>query len=182
MSQDGAGIGSARNTMEKRGVSRRLFFVAILLFVVELAPGQQLLIMKKGKVISRFNPGDEMLFQFKGDKQPVRVVIRELREFYFITTSKDTIQYLRVGRVIFRNPDRQKYGAMVFGTGAALLAVWGVNALAFDTTSPSMRGLQLVGFFGVGLGAFIYFTANTGVTLNGYKRLKYISYDSPLYR
>jgi hypothetical protein len=164
-------------------VRYQAIFVAIVsLFSADLASGQQLLLMKKSKVVSRFDPGDELVFQFKGDKQPNRVVIQGLREFYFITTSGDTIQYQRVGRILFRNPERQKYGAMVFGTGVALLAIWGLNSLAYDTTTPSMRGLQVVGFFGVGLGTFIYFTANSGVRMKPGTRLKYISYDSPLYR
>jgi hypothetical protein len=161
---------------------RSILFLAAFLFVAEISSAQQLLIIKKGKVISRFNPGDELVFQFKNDKQPNRVVIQSLRDFYFISTANDTIQYLKIGRIVFRNPGRRKYGATVFGMGAALLAVWGINTLAFDSTSPSMRGLQVVGFIAIGVGTFIYFTAETGTKLKGYTRLKYVSYDSPLYR
>lgn len=163
-------------------ISRMILVGIALLFAAHLAVGQQLVIMKKNKIVTRFEAGDELLFQFKGDKQPNRVIIQSIREFYFVTTSKDSIEYQRVGRILFRNPDRQKYGAMVFGTGVAMLAIWGLNSLAYDTTSPSMRGLQLVGFFGVGLGTFIFFTANSGVKMKPGTRLKYISYDSPLYR
>jgi hypothetical protein len=183
MPKDGPGVGHSGNSMEKRSVSRHLFFAVIVLLVAtDLASAQQMVIMKKNKIVTRFEAGDELLFQFKDDKQPNRVIIQSIREFYLVTTSGDSIDYQRVGRILFRNPDRQKYGAMVFGTGVALLAIWGVNSLAFDTTSPSMRGLQLVGFFGVGLGTFIYFTANSGVKIKPGTRLKYISYDSPLYR
>ena len=158
-----------------------LLVFAFVLFAAG-SSAQQLLIMKRGKVVSRFNPGDELLFQFKSEKQVNRVTIQSLREFYFVTTSKDTIQYLKIGRIVFRNPGRQKYAVSVFGMGAALLAIWGVNTLAFDSTSPSMRGLRVVGFIAVGVGTFMYFTANSGTKMKGGTRLKYVSYDSPLYR
>lgn len=161
---------------------RAILLTSFFLIASCAVQGQQLVIMKKGNVTTRFNSGDELVFVMKNDKQPNRVIIQSIREFYFITTGKDTIQFQKVGKILFRNPERKKYGAGVFAAGAIFLGVWGVNSLAFDTSSPSMRGLRFIGFVGVGVGAFIYFTANSKIVLKGATRLKYISYDSPLYR
>ena len=90
---------------------RSNLITVVFVLVAACVSGQQLLIMKKGKVIARFNPGDELLFQFKNEKQANRVVIQSLREFYFITTANDSIQYLKIGRILFRNPQKQKWSA-----------------------------------------------------------------------
>jgi hypothetical protein len=147
-----------------------------------VAQAQQILVMKKGEVTARINPGDELLFVFKDDKQVNHVTIQSIREFYFITTSKDTIPYQRVGKLVYRSPERRKRGVVMIASGAALLAVYGINSLAFDVDTPSMRGLRLVGFLGVGFGSLLCLTANSSTKLSGARRLKYASYDSPLYR
>jgi hypothetical protein len=166
-----------------RFMGRLIILLAFcLVLTATVARGQQMLVMNKGSVTDRFNSGDELLFVFKNEKQVIRVTIQSIREFYFITTSKDTIAYQRVGKIVYRNPERQRRGAIMAATGAGLLAVYGLNSLAFDQNTPSMKGLRLVGVFGVGFGIIIYLTANSSKKLKGGRRLKYASYDSPLYR
>jgi hypothetical protein len=168
--------------MKLRGIQFSIFGVVLFLLVCAEANGQQLLIMKKGKIVSRFEQGDDLLFVMKNEKQLNHVTIQSLREFYLITTARDTIKYQQIGRIKFRNPQKRKYGVTTFASGAALLGIWAINSLAFDPNSQSMRGLRFVGLLGVGVGIFIFFTADSSVKLNGIRRLKYISYDSPLYK
>jgi hypothetical protein len=168
--------------MRIRSLLLSVALVVVSFLCFDVVQAQQLLIMKKGNVVSRFEPGDDLLFVFKKEKQVNHVTIQTLREFYLITMARDTIQYQAIGRIKFRNPERRKYGVTTFATGAALLGVWAINSLAFDSNSTSMRGLRFVGFLGIGVGAFIFFTADSSMKINGIRRLKYISYDSPLYK
>ena len=159
---------------------------ALLLFLLlaftASVHGQQLLIMKKGKVIARYNPGDEIYFELKDQRQMHHAVLQSLREFYFVTVHGDTIQHSRVARIGFKSPNRKKHGMITALSGLALLGVYGLNSIAFDENSTSMRGLRLVGLLAVGSGMIIWFTSESSVRINGVKRLKYASYDSPLYR
>jgi len=163
---------------------RLVVFLPVLVSIMSAGSvqAQQLLIMKKGSVISRFNPGDEIFFELKDQKQIHHTAIQNIREFYFTTVQGDTIQYQRVALVAFRNPERKKFGLTTAITGVALLGVYGLNSLAFDTQTPAMRGLRFVGILGAGVGMFIYLSADKKVRMNGVRRLRYIPYDSPLYR
>jgi hypothetical protein len=163
---------------------RRVTGLLLLLFLMLAASvhGQQLLLMKKSKVIARYNPGDDIYFELKDQRQMHHATLQSLREFYFVTVHGDTVQHSRVARIGFKNQSRKRYGMVTAVTGAALLGVYGINSIAFDEESQSMRGLRLVGLWGVGLGMLIWFTSESSVRINGAKRLKYVSYDSPLYR
>jgi hypothetical protein len=156
-----------------------LFFLAAFAVSVH---GQQLLIMKKGKVIARYNPGDEIYFELKDQRQMHHAVLQSLREFYFVTVHGDTIQHSRVARIGFKSEGRKKYGMVTALMGLGLLGVYGLNAIAFDENSTSMRGLRLVGLLAVGSGMIIWFTSESSVRINGVRRLKHAAYDSPLYR
>lgn len=159
-----------------------LLTVILMMALGDTVQAQQLLIIKKGAVSSRFDQGDDIYFELRDQKQIHHAVIQHIREFYFTTVQGDTIQYQRVALVAFRNDERKRFGMTTAITGVALLGVYGLNSLAFDRQTPAMRGLRFVGILGAGAGTFIYLTADKKVRLNGIRRLKYVSYDSPLYR
>jgi hypothetical protein len=160
----------------------RLLLLLLLSTVAASVHGQQLLVMKKGKVIARYNSGDDIYFELKDQRQLHHAVLLVSREFSFVTAQFDTIQHSRVARIGFKNESRKRYGMVTALTGAALLGVYGLNSIAFDEQSPSMRGLRLVGSLGVGFGLLIWFTSESSVRIKGATRLKFASYDSPLYR
>jgi hypothetical protein len=165
-------------------MTKLLGFLA-LAFIMLFGPSvgaQQLLIIKKGSVSFRYNPGDEIYFELKDQKQIHHTTIQNLREFYFTTVQGDTIQYQRIALLAFRNDARKKYGMSTAIAGAVLLGVYGLNSIAFDPNTPAMRGLRLVGVLGIASGAIIYLTADKKMRLTNGRRLKYVTYDSPLYR
>jgi hypothetical protein len=165
-------------------MSRLPVFLALLFVLSFVGPvaAQQLLIIRKGSVSFRYNAGDEIYFELKDQKQIHHTTIQNLREFYFTTVQGDTIQYQRIALVAFRNDARKKYGMTTAIAGAVLLGVYGLNSIAFDESSPAMRGLRLVGALGIVSGAIIYLTADKKMRLTNGRRLKYVTYDSPLYR
>jgi len=160
----------------------RLLFTALLLAFAGSTFGQQLLVMKKGRVVARFEPGEDFYFQLKDQRQVYHVTLQTIREFYFTTMNRDSIAYTRIASVHFKNADRKKFGMTTALTSAGLLAVYGLNTIAFDERSPAMRGLRFVGITGVFVGTIIYLRSDRRVKMDGRKRLRYAAYDSPLYR
>lgn len=164
--------------------SRPTTLLVLLVLILSIADvvAQQMLILKKGKVLARFNQGDEVYFELKDQRQIHHTTIQSIRDFYFTTVGNDTIQYSRVAFFQFRNDEGKIRGKTMAVIGVALLGVYGLNSLAFDEVSPSMRGLRLVGGLGTAIGMTLYLTSTKKIKLKGFKRLKYIPYDSPLYR
>lgn len=162
----------------------RILTLLSLMFMSGAACAQswQMLLMKRGRVLARYNPGDPILFVLKGDKQVRSAGIIAIREFDFVTSTKDTIQFLNVASLKFRNSARKKYGITTVLTSAALFSVYFLNSVAFDKNESSMRGLRAVGIYGAVFGTAIYLTSNRTTRLKNGKRLKGISYESPLYR
>jgi len=160
----------------------RLLLVSLIVAFAGSSQCQQLLLIRKGSVATRYNESDEIYFQLKDQRQIHHTTIQTIREFYFLTASRDTIPYSRVESVHFRNYERKKFGAVTTLTGFGLLGVYGLNTLAFDEDTPAMRGLRIVAFMGIVVGTVIYFRAERKIKLGGRTRLKFVSYDSPLYR
>lgn len=145
---------------------------------------QQILVMKNSKIISRFNPGDEIRFELKDQKKVTHhTYVGRIRDFDFITTNGDTIALNRISKLRFKNPGRRKYALAVAAAGVVLYGVYLLNKEAFsEDDGTSLKGLRFSALYGTGAAAFIFLTANSKIKLNGIKRLKAIRADSPLYR
>jgi hypothetical protein len=161
-----------------------LVFVSMVMTWAGAAEGQQLLVVKKGSVVTRYDVGEEIYFQLKDQRQVHHTSIRAIREFYFLTMDRDSIPYMRVQSLHFRNYDRKRYGAVTTLTSFGFLALYGLNAyvLDIDENTPSMRGLKFIAFTGIAVGTIIYLRSERSLKLGGKTRLKYAAYDSPLYR
>lgn len=159
-------------------------FLVLFLLMSGVATGQswQMLLMKRGSIVTRYNPGDPILYVLKGDKQVRKASILAVHEFDFVTSGRDTIPFSSVAAIKFRSTARKKYAVSTMLGGAALLGVYLLNSSAFDKNESSMRGLRFIGLYGMGVGVLILLTSNQTVRLNGIKRLKGISYTSPLYK
>lgn len=163
-----------------RLVGVRSVLTIIFLLTWSLTCSQQLLLLKGGRILTRYNIGDEIYFELKDQRQVHHTSIASLREFDFITVNEDTIQLSRVASIHFKNYARRKYSRGILLTGAALIGVYYLNSIAFDTSSPSMKGLYWVGVYGVAAGVVINLTSKKSVRLEGVKRLKCVPWDSPL--
>lgn len=161
---------------------------AVLLFVLVAASvvveAQQMVVMKRGgKPIARYNLGDDIRFVLKGDNQEYHAAILSIREFEFITLQKDTIRYNEIAALKFRNPGLKKYVTTTLIASASLMALHFALKGPFGDSNPqSVNGLAYVAGAGLIPLAFAAVMNRSKIKLKGYKRLRFINYDSPLYK
>lgn len=155
----------------------------LLLIVSASAYGQQMVVIKKGNIMTRYNLGEEIRFVLKGDKQMYKAAILSIREFEFVTLTKDTIKYNQIARLKFQNKGVKNY------MKSTLIGAAGLTALHFALKEPygdknpqAVNGLAYAAGAGVVSSLFILATSRSHIKLNGFKRLKFINYDSPLYK
>lgn len=144
---------------------------------------QQFVLIKKGKIKMRYNLGEEIKFTLKdqGD-QVFHTAILQIKEFEFITIQKDTIEYARISKLKFQNPRKKQAHATVIGS-AALLALHFALKEPFGEKNPfAVRGLAYTAGLGFITAGLNYLRGRGTIKLNGHKRLKFINYDSPLYK
>jgi len=142
-----------------------------------------MVVIKKGRIISRFNLGDEIRFTLKGDKQLHHTALLSIHEFEFITIQKDTIQYNQVAKLKFRNKGVWNYVKSTLVGSAGLMALHFALKGPYSSKNPqAVKGLAYAAGGGVVSVLFVLATSRTSVKLTGFKRLKFINYDSPLYR
>lgn len=140
-------------------------------------------VIKKGKIKVRYYQGDDIRFQLKGDKQVYHAAILQIREFEFITLQKDTIRFAEIEKLKFKNPVLKKYVVSTLIGSAGLLALHFALKGPFGDSNPgAINGLAYAAGAGP-LSLVIPLLVNKRqMKLTGFKRLKFINYDSPLYR
>jgi hypothetical protein len=145
--------------------------------------GQQMAVIKKGTIMIRYNLGDEIRFVLKGDKQMYKAAILSIREFEFITLTKDTIKFNQVAKLKFQNKGVKSYMKSTLIGAAGLMALhFALKEPYGDKNPQAVNGLAYAAGAGVVSSLFILATSKSHIKLNGFKRLKFINYDSPLYR
>ncbi len=158
-----------------------LFF--LFFFSTCFASAQQMVVLKKGRIISRYNLGDEIRFVLKGDKQAYNAAILSIREFEFITLQKDTVKFRDIAKLKFRNKGAMNYVKSTLLGSAGLMALhFALKEPYGDKNPQAVKGLAYAAGGGVISTIFVLATSRSQVKLNGFKRLKFINYDSPLYR
>src|SRR5690349_16101953 len=98
-----------------------LFF--IFLSIAGSVSAQQMIVIKKGHIMTRYNLGDDIRYVLKGDKQVYHAAILSIREFEFVTLQKDTVKYLDVARLKFKNKGAMNYLKSTLIGSAALTAL-----------------------------------------------------------
>lgn len=160
--------------------------VLFLIFVGAsvIAEAQQVAVMKRGHILVRYNLGDEIRFVLKNDpKQVHHAAILAIREFEFITLQKDTIKYLQISRLKFKNKPLKKYiVSTLIGSGTLLALHFALKGPFGDKNPGAINGLAYAAGSGVIPILFALVTNKRQMRLTGYKRLKFINYDSPMYR
>lgn len=142
-----------------------------------------MVVLKKGRIISRYNLGDEIRFVLKGDKQAYNAAILSIREFEFITLQKDTVKFRDIAKLKFRNKGAMNYVKSTLLGSAGLMALhFALKEPYGDKNPQAVKGLAYAAGGGVISTIFVLATSRSQVKLNGFKRLKFINYDSPLYR
>jgi hypothetical protein len=161
----------------------RIFFV-LLFFITSAASAQQMVVTKKGRILTRYNLGVDIYFTMKGDEKQVRhSAILSIREFEFITLQKDTIPFNQVARLKFRSKGMGTYIKSTLIASAGLLALHFALKPAFGDSNPqAVNGLAYVAGSGVVSIVFALATSRRQMKIQGFKRLKFINYDSPAYK
>lgn len=161
----------------------RLTVILFFLLTAGVAHAQQMIVLKKGKIMTRYNLGDDIYFVLKGDPQLHHTAILQIREFEFITIQKDTIKYAEVAKLKFRNKQAWTY------VKSTLIGAAGLTALSFALEKPfgddnpnAIKGMRWAAGIGVVSAGFVLAMSRSQLKLNGFKRLKFINYDSPLYK
>jgi hypothetical protein len=161
----------------------RLLFLFILVCVAATATGQQMVVIKKGKIKMRYYPGDEIRFELKGDDQVYHAAILQIREFEFITLQKDTIRFADVERLRFKNPGLKKYVvSTLIGSGSLLALHFALKGPFGDKNPQAVDGLAYAAGAGILPITLALLLNKRQMKLTGFKRLKFVNYDSPLYR
>jgi hypothetical protein len=155
----------------------------LLLLITTSVSAQQVAILKKGQVRYRYYQGDDIRFVLKGDKQVHHAAILTIHEFDFVTLQKDTIRYMDIAKLKFKNKGTMNYVKSTLIGSAGLLALHFALKPAFGVKNKqSVNGLAYLAGTGVVSIIFVLATQRSHIKLNGIKRLKFINYDSPLYR
>ncbi len=141
-----------------------------------------MVVMKKGHIMVRYNLGDEIRFVLKGDDQLYHGVVMSIQEFSFVLMTRDTIRFLDVATLKFKNKAGMKYVKSTLIGSAALTGLYFAVKPAFGKKNPqSVKGLLYAAGVGAVSTLFPLLTSRSKIKLVGFKRLKFINYDSPLY-
>jgi hypothetical protein len=161
----------------------RALIIFFFLFVAGAASAQQMVVIKKGRIIARYNLGDEIYYVLKGDKQKYHAAILQIREFEFITLQKDTVRFLEVANLKFKNKGAKNYLKSSLLGAAALTALSFALEPAYGDKNPqALKGMRYAAGAGLISTLFVLATSRSHIKLIGFKRLKFINYDSPLYQ
>ena len=160
-------------------------FVIGFFFLVaaHMTSAQQMAVMKKGHIMARFNLGDEIRFVLKNDDQLYHAAIMSIQEFSFVTMQRDTIKYLDIAKLKFKHKRSWAYIKSTLIGSAGLTALHFALKPAFGTKNKqSVNGLLYAAGVGAVSTLFVLVTSRSHIKLTGFKRLKFINYDSPLYQ
>lgn len=161
----------------------RVLFLFVFLSVAGAASGQQMIVIKKGHIMTRYNLGDEIRYVLKGDKQVYHAAILSIREFEFITLQKDTVKYLDVAKLKYKNKGAMNYLKSTLIASAALTALSFALQPAFGDKNPqAITGMRYAAGAGIVSTLVVVAMSRSHIKIAGYKRIKFINYDSPLYR
>jgi hypothetical protein len=162
---------------------KNLLLLIIVLFITSSVSAQQVAVLKKGHIAYRYYQGDEIRYILKGDKQEHHAAILSIHEFDFVTLQRDTVKFMDVAKLKFKNGIPWTYVKSTLIGSAALLALHFALKPAFGDKNPqSINGLSYAAGAGAISLVFVFATSRSHMKLNGIKRLKFINYDSPLYR
>ena len=130
----------------------------------------------------RFNPGDPIRYVTK-DGQAHNAALLSIREFEFVTLQKDTIKFSEVTKLKFKSKGAWNYLKSTAITSAGLLALsYALEKPYGDKNPNAIKGLRWAAGLGTVSALFVVAASRRQIKLNGFKRLKFINYDSPLYR
>ncbi len=159
-------------------------FLLTLLFSASAAQAQrQLVLLKNGYVMQRFNPGDEIYVKVKGNPDRIHSYLNNILEDAIVLHT-DTIPFHQIERTfIYESARRNANGVMLLGGGILLFGIDAINQEWVQKTGYEPSS-------GVSIASAVLVTAGLPLALIkkksqvlGYKyRLLMVKTGDPLYR
>lgn len=146
------------------------FLIGFILIGMSATAQNQLVLMKRGKVIARFNEGETMKFKMKDNTVKEDVAI-QFTDFSIITLSDtlvhNTIEKIHVGKR--RKPTAlNKAGTLLMVVGVGYFVIDGVNTLFFVEGQEGLdKGVVTTSLILTSVGAACKFIRNPYQKLRG---------------
>jgi hypothetical protein len=149
-----------------------------------LCQGQvQLLLMKRGEVVLRLNPGDEIVYALKGSKDIYRTYVNNLSDTS-VTTGNVEVPFRKIERLYFSQ--KQFYndlGEKMTAAGVLLFAADQINNSIVQGNDFSLnRGVTVTSIILAGAGLPMALIRKKSQVINYKYQLITVRKDSPLYR
>jgi hypothetical protein len=110
-----------------RRAATLLFFLILFFSGSVLHAQRQLLLLKKGRVLHRFYPGDDMYIKLKGSPDRIHSYLNNILEDALVL-QKDTIPFHKIERTyIYESERRNSNGAMLVVAGVLLFGIDVIN-------------------------------------------------------
>ena len=164
-------------------MKRILLFLLLTGAAMTLHAQKQLVLLKGEDVLLRLDPGDEIRFKVKGNKQILHSYVNNLFDGKLMT-HRDTFLFSNIERVYFHRPLRINIfgGAMVLG-GVALFGIDQLNNSAIQGNESSFdQGVTKASIALVAVGLPLLLVKKKSQKLNYKYRLLTVTPASPFYR
>jgi hypothetical protein len=153
------------------------FAAVILIFLCFPANAQkQLLLLKKGKILHRFYPGDDIYIKIKGNPDRIHSYVNNILD-NAVVLHHDTIPFHQIERTyIYESGGRNAAGTTFVGAGVILFLIQLINQGEIDS------GVTIVSGALVGVGLPMMLIKKKSQVLSYKYRLLMVKAGDPLYR
>lgn len=161
----------------------RFLGVLLLIAVSHLASAQkQLLVLKRGKVIHVYRPGETIRLKRKDDENVTRSYVNNIFD-YAVVLHQDTIPFQQIERLYINEPSvMNKVGGMLVVGGGGLLAIDQVNQLIQGNGLNLDHDISAVSLACVGVGLPMMLIRKKSQRLRYPYRLMMVKLGDPLYQ
>lgn len=160
-----------------------LSFLLLFFSGTVLHAQRQLLILKKGHVMHRFYPGDDVYLKLKGSPDRIHSYLNNIMEDALVL-QKDTIPFHKIERTyIYESERRNSNGAKLMVAGVLLFGIdyanqeW-IQKKDYDASS----GVSITSAVLVGTGLPLMFIKKKSQVISYKYRLMMVKAGDPLYR
>jgi len=160
-----------------------LFFLIFFFSGSALHAQRQLLLLKKGRVLHRYYPGDDMYLKLKGNPDRVHSYLNNILEDALVL-QKDTIPFHTIERTyIYESERRNSNGTMLTIAGVLLFGIDVINQEWIQDTgySPS-SGISIASGVLVATGLPLALIKKKSQVISYKYRLMMVKAGDPLYR
>jgi hypothetical protein len=161
-------------------------FVLALIFCAgccfQACSQKQLLLLKRGKIIHVYQPGETIRLKMKGDDNITRSYVNNILE-YAVVLHQDTIPFIKIERLYISEPSViNKIGGMLTVGGGGLFAIDQVNQLIQGNGLNLDQDISTVSLVSVGVGLPMMLIRKKSQKLRYPYKLFMVKQGDPLYQ